>query len=87
MIQELFDYPLPNNGDRYDLSKEELVELLRKAYDNGKQHNQGFWTTYWNNTICPSCGSYNVYCTTTLLNGPGNRITYHCSHCGYSWEV
>ena len=35
MMQVLFGYPLPNNGDRYDLSKEELVELLQKAYDNG----------------------------------------------------
>ena len=35
MMQALFDYPLPNNGDRYDLSKEELVELLQKAYENG----------------------------------------------------
>ena len=87
MVQTLFDYPLPNNGDRYDLSKEELIELLQKAYDNGRQCNQGNSTTYWSNTICPSCGSYNVYSTVTLLYGPGNRITYHCSNCGRSWEV
>lgn len=40
MIQVLFEFPLPNNGDRYDLSKEELVELLQKAYENGRQSNQ-----------------------------------------------
>lgn len=44
MVQVLFDYPLPNNGDRYDLSKEELVELLQKAYDNGRQCNQTYQT-------------------------------------------
>lgn len=37
IIQKLFDYPLPNNGDRYDLSEEELVELLQRAYDNGRK--------------------------------------------------
>ena len=86
MMQVKFNYPLPNNGDRYDLSKEELVELLQKAYDNGKQSSQGWSTTVWSNTFCPSCGSSSVYCTTTLLNGPGNKTTYHCSNCGYSWE-
>ena len=35
MIQTLYDFPLPNNGDRYDLSQEELDNLLYKAYQNG----------------------------------------------------
>ena len=35
MIQTLYDFPLPNNGDRYDLSQEELDALLYKAYMNG----------------------------------------------------
>jgi hypothetical protein len=35
MIQALYDSPLPNNGDRYDLSQEELDDLLYKAYMNG----------------------------------------------------
>lgn len=86
MIQTLFDYPLPNNGERYDLSKEELVELLQKAYENGRQSNQGWFTT-WSNIICPKCGWGNVYCTTTAMYGPGNITTYHCSNCGHSWEV
>lgn len=86
MIQVLFNYPLPNNGDRYDLSTEELTELLWKAYENGRQSIQGWSTHSWSNTICPSCGSGNVYTTVTLLNGPGNKTTYHCSNCGYSWE-
>lgn len=37
MIQALYDFPLPNNGDRYDLSQEELDNLLYKAYMNGYQ--------------------------------------------------
>ena len=37
MIQTLYDFPLPNNGDRYDLSQEELDALLYKAYMNGFQ--------------------------------------------------
>ena len=87
MIQKLFDYPLPNNGDRYDLSQEELIELLRKAYEQGRQYSQA-WSTYcWSNHICPSCGSGCVYTTTTLMYGPGNKTTYHCSNCGHSWEV
>lgn len=86
MMQALFEYPLPNNGDRYDLSKEELVELLQKAYNNGKQSNSGWSTISWSNTFCPSCGSSSVYTTVTLLNGPGNKTTYHCSNCGHSWE-
>ena len=45
MMQKLFEFPLPNNGDRYDLSKEELVELLQKAYENGRQSNPTFKTT------------------------------------------
>ena len=38
MIMTLYDFPSPNNGDRYDLSQEELVELLDKVYDGGFQH-------------------------------------------------
>jgi hypothetical protein len=86
MVQKLFDYPLPNNGDRYDLSEEELAELLQKAYDNGRQYNQEWSTYYWSNTICPKCGGCNVYRTTTAMYGPGNITTCHCSNCGYYWE-
>ena len=31
----LYTFPNPNNGDRYDLSQEELDALLYKAYMNG----------------------------------------------------
>ena len=88
MIQKLFDYPLPNNGDRYDLSEEELKELLQKAYDNGRQNNLKYYTIS-NATGCPKCGAglWCIWSTTTLLNGPGNITTYHCNNCGHSWEV
>ena len=87
MIQALFDYPLPNNGNRYDLSKEELVELLQKAYENGKQSNPEY-STISNATGCPKCGAdlWCIWSETTLLNGPGNKTTHHCNHCGHSWE-
>ena len=42
MIQSLYEYPLPNNGERYDLSQDELQELLQKAYNNG--YNYGYQT-------------------------------------------
>ena len=38
MIQVLYDFPLPNNGERYDLSQDELNDLLYKAYRNGFEH-------------------------------------------------
>jgi len=37
MIMTLYEFPNPNNGDRYDLSQEELDALLYKAYMNGYQ--------------------------------------------------
>lgn len=37
MTMALYDFPNPNNGDRYDLSQEELNTLLYKAYMNGYQ--------------------------------------------------
>lgn len=87
MMQVKFDYPLPNNGDRYDLSKEELVELFKKAYDNGRQSIPEY-STISNATGCPKCGAdlWCIWSETTLLNGPGNKITHHCNHCGHSWE-
>lgn len=39
-------------------------------------------------TKCPLCGAseWNIWCETTLVNGPGNETTYHCNICGYSWK-
>ena len=33
-----YTFPNPNNGDRYDLSQDELVKLLDNAYNNGWSH-------------------------------------------------
>ena len=33
-----YSFPHPNNGDRYDLSRDELVNLLDDAYNNGWAH-------------------------------------------------
>lgn len=35
MVQMKYAFPLPNNGERYDLSHEELVKLLDYVYDCG----------------------------------------------------
>lgn len=33
-----YNFPNPNNGDRYDLSMDELVKLLDNAYNCGWAH-------------------------------------------------
>lgn len=86
MMSILFSYPLPNNGNRYDLSQEELIELLQKVYDSGAQSMPAY-TYSWVGPICPRCIGTSVYPTVTAMNGPGNKVTYHCSNCGHSWEV
>ena len=54
-IQSMFDFPLPNNGDRYDLSQEELVTLLQKAYDNGWNYaRQAYDKSYVKTEVYPS---------------------------------
>lgn len=35
MVQSKYDFPLPNNGERYDLSQDELVKILDHVYDCG----------------------------------------------------
>ena len=39
MVIAKYDFPCPNKNGRYDLSMDELVELLDKVYENG--FNQG----------------------------------------------
>ena len=34
----LYSFPNPNDGENYNLTKEELVQLLDKAYSNGYEH-------------------------------------------------
>ena len=38
MIFERYRFPLPNNGDRYDFSQDELVKLLDSVYERGYTH-------------------------------------------------
>ena len=35
MVFTTYSFPLPNNGERYDFSKDELVALLDKTYNKG----------------------------------------------------
>ena len=35
MVQTRSDFPLPNDGDRYNLSQDELVKILDHAYECG----------------------------------------------------
>ena len=35
MVITKYSFPNPNNGDRYDFSQEELVQLLDKVYQTG----------------------------------------------------
>ena len=38
MVFTKYSFPNPNNGDRYDLSQDELIQLLDKAYQAGWDH-------------------------------------------------
>ena len=38
MVITKYSFPNPNNGDRYDLSQDELVQLLDKVYQTGWDH-------------------------------------------------
>lgn len=38
MVFTKYDFPLPNDGERYNLSKEELVKILDHVYECGFEH-------------------------------------------------
>ena len=38
MVFTKYSFPNPNNGDRYNLSQDELVQLLDKTYQAGWDH-------------------------------------------------
>lgn len=59
MTQITYDFPLPNNGERYDLSQQELCDLLDKAYHKGFKDGQDSMPGY---TIS---SNYNYYNPTT----------------------
>lgn len=35
MVQTKYDFPLPNDGERYNLSQDELVKILDHVYECG----------------------------------------------------
>ena len=69
MTQTTYEFPLPNNGERYDLSQQELCDLLSKAYykgfkdgqDSVPAHTTSSDHTYYN----PTTGIYHLCYTKT----------------------
>ena len=51
MVISKYSFPLPNNGDRYDLSQNELVELLDNAYNCGFEHARDVYDSSRQGTI------------------------------------
>lgn len=49
MLVAKYDLPLPNDGDKYSLTKDELVELLDRAYERGYENARNAYdkTTTW----------------------------------------
>lgn len=45
MLMVKYDFPLPNNGDRYDFTRDELVKLLNKVYDCGCENARSIYDT------------------------------------------
>ena len=45
MIFTKYSFPNPNNGDRYDLSRDELIKLLDDAYNSGWAHARELYNT------------------------------------------
>lgn len=45
MVVTKYDFPLPNNGDRYDFTQDELVKLLNKVYDCGYENARSVYDT------------------------------------------
>ena len=46
MVQVTYEFPLPNNGERYDLSRQELCDLLSKTYYKGFKDGQNSIPAY-----------------------------------------
>lgn len=57
MLVTKYDFPLPNNGDRYDLTQDELVELLDKVYERGYENARNAYNTSGQTT---AWASYNM---------------------------
>ncbi len=45
MLVAKYDIPLPNNGDKYSLTQDELVELLDRVYEQGYENARNAYDT------------------------------------------
>lgn len=45
MLVAKYDIPLPNNGDKYSLTQDELVELLERVYERGYEDARNAYDT------------------------------------------
>lgn len=43
MMQVRYEFPLPNDGEGYRFTVEELVKLLDKVYDKGRADESNMW--------------------------------------------
>ena len=94
MIQNLYDYPLPNDGDGYKLNKDELIALLDAAYKNGFNAAKSSETVKTYTTeepiFCNRCGkkiTSNEYkiLTTYNIDGREERSLW-CEDCANSFK-
>lgn len=45
MLVAKYDIPLPNDGDKYSLTQDELVKLLDRAYERGYENARNAYDT------------------------------------------
>lgn len=87
MIQEKYSFPLPNCGEDYKLTKEELISLLDAAWQNGYDTvSRNFDTKVGSLTICDKCHDIieddEDYTEVTAYDLDGNKIVSHwCAKC------
>lgn len=90
MVFTTFEYPLPNNGEGYNLTESELHDLLQQAYDKDFYHGNLKAETTVASLIkpCPWCGEMPIFRKISLDKGhgrgyPGNYEYYmECRSCG-----
>ena len=54
MMQVRYEFPLPNDGQGYKLTKEELVELLDRTYEKGREDERELQRIMLENVITKS---------------------------------
>lgn len=87
MIDTQFSIPLPNNGEKYMLSEDELKALCRDAFNSGFNTAKILYDTVaYTNIVksCPKCG-YPMFKYPSLVytsNPP--KYDYVCQQCGHT---